>query len=131
MGTNDWIYNLFDKKPVPIAPNWNVDVRDIARGHVAAAEKALPPTLSQADRRFIVNPAPYTWKQAVEHLLKARPALKDRLLSLDEIELLPAPPTPLITKNTKEILGLENYINPNITFEQAVDDLLLIEKSLK
>jgi hypothetical protein len=34
MGTNDFIHQLIDLGATPFAPNWIVDVRAIARGHV-------------------------------------------------------------------------------------------------
>jgi hypothetical protein len=34
MGTNDFIYQLINFGDLPFAPNWIVDMRDIACGHV-------------------------------------------------------------------------------------------------
>ncbi|KAF9527196.1 hypothetical protein CPB83DRAFT_856531 [Crepidotus variabilis] len=134
MGTNSWVYEMMNKGRVPNAPNWIVDVRDIARAHAAAALTPFPSqpgsAINPAERRFIINAQSYTWKEAVEHLLKTRPVLNGRFIPLDQIENLPGPVTSLDTTRAKNVLGIDGYIHPETTFEQAVDDLLLVEKNL-
>ncbi|KAF8955420.1 hypothetical protein BDZ97DRAFT_1926833 [Flammula alnicola] len=124
LGTNETLYQVICSGAVPPAPNWLVDVRDVAKGHVLALEAS---NLPADKRRFIINPGTYTWKEAAEHLKKARPAVKDRIIPLEDIGPLPAPPSNLVNTRAQEYLGLREYTSPEKMFEDAVDDLLTLE----
>jgi hypothetical protein len=50
MGTNDFVNQLINLGNAPFAPNWIVDVHDVARGHVLA----LPLPASVGNGRFII-----------------------------------------------------------------------------
>ncbi|KAF8898047.1 hypothetical protein CPB84DRAFT_1781251 [Gymnopilus junonius] len=127
-GTNDFVHGMISKGEVPFAPNWIVDVRDVAKGHVRALEKL--PLPSGDIGRFIVNGATLPWKKAAEHLKKARPEVADRIVDLETVNPLPGVLSTLDTTRAKEILGIE-FIPTEKTFEDAVDDLLALEKEWK
>ncbi|KAF9474121.1 NAD(P)-binding protein, partial [Pholiota conissans] len=125
LGTNETIYELLQGKPAPPAPNWLVDVRDVAKGHILALEA---PDLPADKRRFIVNAGTYTWKLAAEYLFKSREVLRNRLIPIEDIPPLPAPSSNLDNTRAREYLGLDSYISHEKMFDDAVDDLLMLEK---
>ncbi|KAF8894219.1 hypothetical protein CPB84DRAFT_1783007 [Gymnopilus junonius] len=89
LGTNEDVNRLINKGDIPFAPNWFVDVRDVAKAHILALEAE---NLPLDKRRFIINAQTYTWKQAAEHLKKAKPEVRDRIVSLDgDVGSLPGP----------------------------------------
>jgi nucleoside-diphosphate-sugar epimerase len=116
MGTNDFVNQLINLGNAPFAPNWIVDVRDVARGHVLA----LPFPASVGNRRFIFNGATYLWSKAAAHLKEVKPEVKDKI---------PAPPgvLNLDTTKAKEVMGFGEYVATK-KFEDALDDLLALEK---
>ena len=125
LGTNETIYQILQGGAVPPAPNWLVDVRDVAKGHILALEAT---NLPADKKRFIINARTYTWKEAAEHLKKSRSAVRDRIQPLEEIGDLPAPSSHLDNTRAKELLGLVEYIPQEKMLEDAVDDLLMLEK---
>lgn len=125
LGTNETIYQILEGGAVPPVPNWLVDVRDVAKGHILVMEAS---NLPADKKRFIINAGTYTWKEAVEHLKKTRPAVRNRIQPLDQIEDLPAPSSHLDNTRAGELLGLVEYIPQEKMLEDAVDDLLMLEK---
>lgn len=84
MGTNGFIHQLSNLGGAPFAPNWIVDVRDVARGNVLALG-ALPFPASVWIRRFIINGTTYPWSK-VAYLKKPEPEVKN---TLEKIPVLP------------------------------------------
>jgi nucleoside-diphosphate-sugar epimerase len=125
LGTNETIYQILEGGAVPPAPNWLVDVRDVAKGHILALEVS---NLPANKKRFIINAGTYTWKEAAEHLKKSRLAVSHRIQPLEQIGDLPAPSSHLDNTRAKELLGLVEYIPQEKMFEDAVDDLLMLER---
>ncbi|KIM39464.1 hypothetical protein M413DRAFT_446968 [Hebeloma cylindrosporum] len=125
LGTNETIYQILQGGAVPPAPNWLVDVRDVAKGHILALEAS---NLPADKKRFIVNAGTYTWKEAAEHLKKSRPALRDHIQPLEQIGDLPAPSSHLDNTRSMELLGLADYISQENMLDDTVDDLLMLEK---
>ena len=126
MGTNDFIHGMINKGEVPFAPVWLVDVRDVAKAHIMALEKL--PLPADDLKRFTINAGTFPWKKLAEHLLKTKPELRDRIIPLDTVPPLPGPLGSLDTTRAKEILGCTEYIPMEKTFEDAVDDILMLEK---
>jgi nucleoside-diphosphate-sugar epimerase len=130
MGTNDYVLGLLNKGEVPFAPNWFVDVRDVARGHVRALEK-LPVASGRDAGRFIVSAQTYTWGKAAAYLKEARPDVRDRIVELDTINPLPGVLSNLDNTRSKKVLGLGEYYTPEESLEAAVDAVLKLEKHWK
>jgi nucleoside-diphosphate-sugar epimerase len=136
-GTNRYIYGLIapggapgrpikEHDPAVQAPPTNIDVRDVARGHVLALK--VPP--SDEPKRFILSSSRFTWKEAVELIAKARPELKGRLPVVTGNEP-PLPPFAAFdTSATENILGLKTYVKWQDTVLDTIDDLLRVEKEL-
>ena len=68
-----------------------------------------------------------TWDVAVKHLYDARPALRDRLPTLEKSPALPGPLSKNDTTRAKEVLGITEYIGWQKTFEDTLDALLEAE----
>ncbi|KAI0275427.1 NAD-P-binding protein [Gloeopeniophorella convolvens] len=104
-----------------------IDVRDLARAHVAAL--ALPK--SSTPKRFITNGGEFTWAQAVRHLRQARPEFAGALpeLGLQEDEEQPVPPhAKWDSSSAAEIVG--SYISFERSLEDTIDDGLQRQKEL-
>lgn len=126
MATNEFIHLILNKNEPPFAPNWMVDVRDVAKAHVLALEKL--PLPSDVLRRFIVNAATYTWASAAAYIKKSRPELADRLFPLADVKPLPGVLSNLVTTRAKEILGFSEFIPTENAIDEAVDAVLMLEK---
>ena len=123
-------------RPLPpqIPPFW-VSIHDVARAHVLALR--LPKLATGGgggadvrEKRFIVaGPGHLLWSDAVRLLAKERPALKERLPSLEDVPPLPGPVATLETKRAAEVLGMTEYRDMNETLLETVDALLRVEKA--
>ncbi|KAF9043118.1 hypothetical protein BJ165DRAFT_1529235 [Panaeolus papilionaceus] len=129
LGTNEFIWNMIHGGDVPIAPNWIVDVRDVAKGHILALETENLPPANPDKRRFIINSATYSWKEAAAHLKKARPEAAKGIIDLETAPNPPGPLTELDNTQAKEVLKFGEFITPQKTFEDAVDDFLELKKA--
>ncbi|KDR81187.1 hypothetical protein GALMADRAFT_1123520 [Galerina marginata CBS 339.88] len=125
-GTNEDVYQLISKGPIAFAPNWFVDVRDVAKAHIVALEAT---NLPADKKRFIINAGTRTWKQIAEHLKSVKPEVKDRIISLDEATPLPGPSSDLDSTRARELLGVADYIPLEKTLDDTVNDLLMLEKA--
>ncbi|KLO12865.1 NAD(P)-binding protein [Schizopora paradoxa] len=112
-------------KPVQDAFPLTVDVRDVAKAHVLAL--TAPPTSQVGRKRMLVAGEPFLWKDAVEHLLAVRPELRERLPDPSEARKLGT--STMDVTRTREVLGLDSYIDWRKTVEDSVDSLLSIEQS--
>ena len=126
MGTNDLVLQIITGGAVPPAPNWLVDVRDVARAHVLALE--CLPLGGQDDGRFIVNAATLPWAKAATHIAHARPALAARIVPLDTIAPLPGVLSDLDNARSKAVLGIGAYIALEESLVAAVDAVLALQK---
>lgn len=104
---------------------FTVDVRDVARAHVLAL-KASPATEVGRKRIAVVGPG-FSWKDAVEHLMVARPEVKSRLPDASEAQTMIVASTD--TSRARDVLGLDTYIDWKKTVEDTLDTLLAVEKS--
>lgn len=102
-----------------------VDVRDVAKAHVLAL--AAPPTSQVGRKRLLVAGPPFLWKDAVEHLQEVRPELRDRLPDPSDARKLST--SIMDVTRTREVLGLDTYIDWRKTVEDTVNSLMSIEKS--
>lgn len=108
----------------PTPPPWFVDVRDIAKAHVLALD--LPP-MALEQKRFLINAGNYTWKEAAEYIQKARPQVTTA--PLETFPALPGPASTLDTTRAKELLHFGDFITPQKTLEDFVDNIALVEAS--
>lgn len=106
--------------PVPLT----VDVRDVAKAHILALR--APPTSEVGQKRIAVVGPTFSWKDAVEHLVVARPELKGRLPDTSEAQRMTVASTD--TSRSRDVLGLDPYIDWKKTVEDTVDSLLALEK---
>ncbi len=112
-------------------PPYYCHVRDAARAHILALD--VPKVAVGADveqKRFIVaGPGEILNEWAVETLLAKRPALKDRLPTLEGAPELPGKLSTVDTTRAREVLGLKEYKGAEETLLETVDALLEIEKA--
>ncbi|KAI0043319.1 NAD(P)-binding protein [Auriscalpium vulgare] len=132
-GTNGHINDLIDGPKGRLLPKQGgglngpqfSHVADAARAHVLALN--APPTTGP--RRVIAVAGAFTWRQAVAHLAKARPELKDRL------PVIPDEPDEFafvkFDVSSAAEIGLTEYIGWEKTVEDTVDDILRREAELK
>lgn len=123
LGTNGYPYALTKGIMTPVSAPWFVDVRDVARAHILALDL---PRLPLEQKRFLINAGNYTWKEAAEHIQKARPHVTTP--PLDTFAAQPGPASTLDTTRAKELLKFE-FTAPGKTMEDLVDNMDIIEKS--
>ncbi|KAM5541060.1 hypothetical protein V8D89_005371 [Ganoderma adspersum] len=137
LGTNGFIYQLIAGEPgraLPLQlPPFYCNVRDVARAHILALKLPKVPTGADVrEKRFIVaGPGVILWADAVKTLLAQRPALKDRLPTLENVPPLPGPLSKIDTTRAKDVLGMKEYVGQDETLLEAVDALLELEKTWK
>ncbi len=102
-----------------------VDVRDVAKAHVLAL--TAPPTSQVGRKRLLVAGEGFLWKDAVDHLRAVRPELRERLPDPSEAKKLEA--STMDVSRTREVLGLDKYMDWRKTVEDSVDSFLSIERS--
>jgi len=111
-------------KAVQDAMPLTVDVRDVAKAHVLAL--TAPPTSQVGRKRLLVAGEGFLWKDAVDHLRAVRPELRERLPDPSEAKKLEA--SIMDVSRTREVLGLDKYIDWRKTVEDSVDSFLCIER---
>ncbi|KAI0773253.1 NAD-P-binding protein [Trametes elegans] len=135
LGTNALPYQLIageGGRPLPPQlPPFFCNVRDVARAHVLALQlPKVPAGASVQDKRFLVaGPGAILWPDAVRVLLEKRPALKDRLPTLENAPPLPGPLSGIDTTRAKEVLGVKEYVGWEDTLLETIDALLDLEKT--
>ncbi|KAE9401227.1 NAD(P)-binding protein, partial [Gymnopus androsaceus JB14] len=104
-----------------------IDVRDVARAHVAALSA---PSIPGRDKRFIISSSTYKWKDVADLIRRERPELANRLPKEDAV-----PPkqtdAPLDTRFAAEVLGMEEYIPWEETVLAGIDAGVAWEKQRK
>jgi len=124
------VFKMHSKIKFPPVPPLSVDIRDCARAHVLAL--SAPPSSEVGRKRLLLCAPSFTWAQAVEHLRKVRPEIKDRFLDDSEIAeaygALPSGMAQVDSSRLKEVLGFGEFISWQKMVEDTVDDLLVIEK---
>ncbi|KAE9401224.1 hypothetical protein BT96DRAFT_612978 [Gymnopus androsaceus JB14] len=104
-----------------------IDVRDVARAHVAALSA---PLITGRDKRFIISASTYKWKDVADLIRRERPELAHRLPKEDAV-----PPkqsdAPLDTRFAAEVLGMEEYIPWEETVLAGIDAGVAWEKQRK
>ncbi|KAJ3881955.1 hypothetical protein F5051DRAFT_500783 [Lentinula edodes] len=101
-----------------------VDVRDIARAHVAAL--CVPPIPGRR-KRFIISNTTFKWKDVADLIRRERPELAHRL-PREDIEPPRQSDAPLDTSFAAKILGLKEYIPWEETVLAGVDVQIAWEK---
>lgn len=119
------IYNLIQPSgPIPIHPSY-IDVRDVALALISSLTS--PPQSKVGRKRILMSGDWFSPKEAVEHIAKVRPELKDRI-SLnaknagDEVG-----ERNIDNTRMKEVLGIEPRPWKETVID-AVDSLLGLEK---
>ncbi|TDL23614.1 NAD-P-binding protein [Rickenella mellea] len=112
--------------PVQSVGPINVDVRDVAKAHVLALKS--PHTSQVGQKRLFIGDRNqfFSWKDAVEHLKSARPAISDRLPDTSEAQHTKI--ANVDTSRAAEILGLTTYTPWEKTVEDTAAALLAVEK---
>ncbi|KDQ50487.1 hypothetical protein JAAARDRAFT_81852 [Jaapia argillacea MUCL 33604] len=125
LSTNGYVYSLINGSLLPNIGVGSVDIRDIARLHVAA----LTPqgdAYKKEQKRVLVPREIIDWKAVAEYVAEKRPELKDRLPSTDGVANLSGPFATVDTHGAKELL--ESFIPWQETILDAVDDFIRLEK---
>lgn len=137
LGTNALLYQLVAGEagralPMQLPPFY-CNVQDVARAHVLALRLSKIPSGSDVEeKRFIIaGPGAILNVEAVKTLLADRPALKDRLPTLENAPPLPGPLSTIDTTRARDVLGLKEYKGANETLLETVDALLVVEKTWK
>ncbi|TFK32304.1 hypothetical protein BDQ12DRAFT_707710 [Crucibulum laeve] len=125
LGTNQLPWDLINGQHPHVIPSWFVDVRDVAKGHILALD--VPPKPLE-EKRYLINAGNFTWKQGAEYLKKARPELN--VAEIDTFpDYLPGPLSTIDTTRAKQVLNFGDYIKPEKTVEDVVDNLLEVSKT--
>ncbi|KAG6808564.1 hypothetical protein H0H93_016754 [Arthromyces matolae] len=116
LSSNNFIYELMNGTQPMVIPPAVVDVRDVAKAHVAALDlHRAPPGFV---RRYIACSGNLTWGEAGDHLRQVRPDYQ----TLDNYVDLPGPALRLDTTRTVADLNLQ-WIDPRKTIVDAADAL--------
>jgi len=107
-----------------MVPPITIDVRDVAHAHVLAL--SAPPSSRVGRKRLGIAGPTLTWKKALEHLLKTRPELKERIQDLSEDPDVEA--ATVDTGRARDVLGFGDCIDWRKTVEDTADCLLEVEK---
>ena len=124
ISTNWVIYNLLSAAGPSMGAPGTIDVRDVALACVLSLR--APPTSEVGRKRFILCAEWFSSADAVKHIEKVHPELKDRL-SESARHSGPVPESNLDTSRAKEVLGLE-FTDWRKTVTDAVDSLLELER---
>ena len=135
LSSNIQIYQLIAGqagRPLPPQlPPYYCNVYDVARAHVLALKlPKLPVDSDVQEKRFIVaGPGVLLWEDAVGVLMEARPALKDRLPSVENAPPLPGPLCKVDTTRAQEVLGMNEYKGWRETLLETVDAIVDLENT--
>lgn len=129
LSTNLYILRLLDPNgSFPISSSY-IDVRDVARAHVAALRA---PSESSVGRKRILLASPHEnkFENVVQLISEKRPELKARLVTQTPPQY-PLYKLPLDFKRVEDVIGisLDSYVSWENTFLDTVDSLLEVEKS--
>ncbi|KAF7976832.1 hypothetical protein HWV62_5522 [Athelia sp. TMB] len=121
-------------KPDGIFPSFSsyVDVRDVARAHVAALE-AQPQSILGRKRIVMSSPHGLDLKAALEMIARERPELENRLVDLAKMPKYDSNIIPVDLSRVDEVLGIspESYFSWESTILDTVDSLIALEKEWK
>lgn len=109
-----------------------IDVRDVARAHVAALTAPLE-SVTGRKRMVIASPHAADFGVAVALIANERPELKDRLVDLAKLPAYPFLTIPVNLKRVEDVLGVpkESYASWKDTILDTVDSLIALEKEWK
>ncbi|KDQ50511.1 hypothetical protein JAAARDRAFT_41972 [Jaapia argillacea MUCL 33604] len=125
LSTNGFVYQLINGSVPQNVGIGSVDIRDVARLHVAALKSEVN-TDGQEQKRITVPRQLIDWKVVVEYIAEKRPELKDRLPPTNDVPNLSKT---FATVDTQRARGLINTFIPwQDTILAAVDDLVRLEK---
>jgi nucleoside-diphosphate-sugar epimerase len=108
-----------------------VDVRDVARAHIAAL-KSQPASVVGRKRYVVIAPESSSYKDAIGYIESAHPELKERLAN-PETAQGGVPGFDVDNPGLEKVLGIEksSYIPFKKTVLDTVDSLLKLEKYWK
>jgi nucleoside-diphosphate-sugar epimerase len=129
--TDAYIYRLLDPAgSYPSSPNY-IDVRDVARAHVAALTS--PPESSVGRKRILIaSPHDSNFQGVVELIAAKRPELKNRLLT-SKPPAFPSYKMPVDLKRVENVLDIkiDSYKKWEETILDTVDSLIELENTWK
>lgn len=131
LGTDAILYEFITGKPGGPLPAqgmpWYIDVRDLARAHVAALEVPPAPAGSQL-KRYFITAGTLLVSDAVKCIAERRPELKGRLPSLDQVSQFPATLSTYDIAPALKDLRLEKFLPLETTVIDTIDTLVAAEK---
>lgn len=132
LSTNAYIYALLNPKNAyfPASAGF-VDVRDVAKAHIAALN-SKPSSVVGRKRYLLVSPEDLSYGDAIELIAKERPDLKERLVASTEAPQLSLPGG-VERRGLEYAVGFaaEEYTPWQKTVLDTVDSLVGIEKIWK
>lgn len=106
-----------------------IDVRDVARAHVAALNS--PPESAIGRKRLpMASPHDLNYKKAHEYIAEKRPELKSRLVNINEVPIFPLDRMIVDLERVEQVTGVkvDSYIPWQDTILDTIDALIKIEK---
>lgn len=127
LSTSKYIYALLNPKG-SFPPVGFVDVRDIARAHVAALTSPSTSVLGRK-RLLIASPYDFSYKESIEYIAEQRPELKARLIS-DTSKAPKHANARWDLSRLEQVTGIkpESFKTWHETILDTVDALIAIEK---
>jgi len=129
LSTNAFIYGLLDPAGSYPGSPYYIDVRDVARAHVAALTS--PPESSVGRKRMLIaSPYDFNFQGIVELITAKRPELKNRLTTAKP-PVFPSYKLPVDLKRVEDVLGIrmDSYKKWEDTILDTVDSLLELEQA--
>ncbi|KAF8901581.1 hypothetical protein CPB85DRAFT_1439091 [Mucidula mucida] len=131
--SNQFVYGLINKETEYGQPtDASVDVRDVARAHVLA--RTSPPSSQVGHKRYLVlSPHSFSWPKAIALIDKERPALKDRLLAVENVSSEDMKLLGLGNEALEDVVGFKKgaWTPWEQTILDSVDSLVRIEDAWK
>ncbi|KAF7971605.1 hypothetical protein HWV62_20696 [Athelia sp. TMB] len=132
LSTSFYIYRLLTPAGAFPAFAAYIDVRDLARAHVAAL--TAPPEATVGRKRIVIaSPHAADFKAALETIAQERPELKDRLVDVAKMPQYPFLSLPVDLKRAEDVLGvkIDSYMSWKDTILSTVDSLMALENGWK
>ncbi|KIM83315.1 hypothetical protein PILCRDRAFT_440081 [Piloderma croceum F 1598] len=129
--TDAYIYRLLDPAGSYPSSPYYIDVRDVARAHVAALTS--PPESSVGRKRLLIaSPYDSNFQGVVELIAAKRPELKNRLIT-SKPPVFPSYKLPVDLKRVEDVLDIkvDSYKKWEETILDAVDSLIELENTWK
>ncbi|KDQ50510.1 hypothetical protein JAAARDRAFT_63125 [Jaapia argillacea MUCL 33604] len=125
LSTNGYVYQLINGSIPQTLGVGTVDIRDVARLHVAALTQG-DGSMSQEQKRVLVPRQLIDWKVVAEYIAEKRPELKNRLPPTNDVPNLSGSFATVDTRRARELV--DAFFPWQETILAAVDDLVRLEK---